>query len=339
MGRDITQCHPRLQTLASKLIAEGSKQGLAIKIGECFRTVAEQDALYAQGRTTSGSIVTNAKGSSYSSMHQWGIAFDVIRNDGKGAYNNSDGWFDNVGKIGKKLGLEWGGDWSSPIDKPHFQLADWGSTPTKLKKLYGTVDSFKKTWGNSTSTSTTTTTTSTVASVTDSFTATELRGTVVNATSVNLRAGAGTNYSVLCTVPLNASVAVQYIIWDNNSKGWYKVRYGVTEGYMSIDYVTLAKDVNNIKYAITKLVSYKIISSPDYWTAHYSDLQYLESLIVNMALAVTKTATSKTVGDVNTALSVLKDKKIVNTVEYWQSKYGKVKYLDNLIINVANAVK
>ena len=146
MSRDITMCHPRLQTLAKKLVAEGKKQGLIIKIGECFRSVAEQDALYAQGRTTAGNIVTYAKGSSYSSMHQWGVAFDVIRNDGKGAYEDRDGWFDKVGRLGKSLGLEWGGDWTSPVDKPHFQLADWGSTTARLKKLYGNVDNFKKTW-------------------------------------------------------------------------------------------------------------------------------------------------------------------------------------------------
>ena len=146
MSRDITMCHPQLQLLANKLVTECKKQGLIVKLGECFRSVAEQDALYAQGRTTKGSIVTNARGTSYSSMHQWGVAFDVIRNDGKGAYNDSDNWFSKVAKIGKSLGLEWGGDWTSPIDKPHFQLPQWGSTPTKLKKLYGNVNNFKKTW-------------------------------------------------------------------------------------------------------------------------------------------------------------------------------------------------
>ena len=45
-----------------QLLAKCSAQGLAVGLGECFRTVAEQDALYAQGRTKPGSIVTNAKG-------------------------------------------------------------------------------------------------------------------------------------------------------------------------------------------------------------------------------------------------------------------------------------
>ena len=65
--RDITLCHPRLQKLATELIQKCSAQGFQIKIGETLRTRSEQDTLYAQGRTTPGSIVTNAPGSSYSS--------------------------------------------------------------------------------------------------------------------------------------------------------------------------------------------------------------------------------------------------------------------------------
>lgn len=147
--RDIKMCHPELQEKAEQLISVCKKQGLIICISECYRTVAEQDALYAKGRTEPGNIVTNAKGSSYSSHHQWGTAFDFYRNDGKGAYNDSDGFFSRVGNIGKRIGLEWGGDWKSPVDKPHFQLPYWGSTTTQLKKLYGIPDKFKQTWKES----------------------------------------------------------------------------------------------------------------------------------------------------------------------------------------------
>ena len=144
--RDRTQLHPRLQSKIKELILKSAKAGLLIGIGECVRTVEEQDALYAQGRTEPGNIVTNAKGSTYSSMHQWGIAFDFYRNDGQGLYNDSDAFFRQVGKIGKSIGLEWGGDWTSPVDKPHFQLPDWGSTPAKLKAMYGTPEKFRSTW-------------------------------------------------------------------------------------------------------------------------------------------------------------------------------------------------
>lgn len=144
--RDITLCHPRLQVLAGQLIEECNKQGLKIKIGETFRTVAEQDALYAQGRTKPGSIVTNAPGNSYSSYHQWGTAFDIFRNDGAGAYNESGNFFDKAGAVGTGLGLEWGGNWKSITDKPHFQLPDWGSSTSGIKKYYKNPDEFMKTW-------------------------------------------------------------------------------------------------------------------------------------------------------------------------------------------------
>ena len=144
--RDINRCHPRLIELSKKLVSACRGQGLIIGIGESFRTKEEQDALYAKGRTAPGNIVTNAKGSSYSSHHQWGTAFDIYRSDGKGVYTDGDGFFEKVGKIGKSIGLEWGGDWKSPVDKPHFQLPDWGSTTARLKRMYGTPEKFMDTW-------------------------------------------------------------------------------------------------------------------------------------------------------------------------------------------------
>lgn len=146
MSRDITKLHPVLQQKIVQLKIECAKQGLIIGISECIRTVAEQDALYAQGRTKPGRIVTNCKGVTYSSMHQWGSAVDFYRNDGKGAYMDTDQFFTKVGKIGQSLGLEWGGAWKSPVDKPHFQLSDWGSTTSRLKAKYKTPEDFKKSW-------------------------------------------------------------------------------------------------------------------------------------------------------------------------------------------------
>lgn len=152
--KDMAQLHPKLQLSAIKWIKECEKQNLNVKIGECLRTVAEQDALYAQGRTKPGAIVTNAPGKSYSSMHQWGVAFDFYLNmdvDGDGrmgddAFNDSTGLFEKAGQIAKSLGLEWGGDWTSIVDKPHIQLPDWGSTAAELKKQYGTPEVFMKSW-------------------------------------------------------------------------------------------------------------------------------------------------------------------------------------------------
>ena len=145
MARDIKQLHPRLQEKVAQLKDLCAKEGLALGIGECFRTVAEQDALYAQGRTTKGSIVTNAKGSSYSSQHQWGIAFDFFKNI-KGHEFDDAAFFTRVGALAKSIGLAWGGDWTNFVDRPHLYLPDWGSTTTKLKNQYGTFECFKASW-------------------------------------------------------------------------------------------------------------------------------------------------------------------------------------------------
>ena len=78
MSRNTKELHPFLQIKINELQELCNKKGLKIGIGECFRTVKEQDSLYALGRTAAGKIVTNAKGSGYSSMHQWGIALSLI---------------------------------------------------------------------------------------------------------------------------------------------------------------------------------------------------------------------------------------------------------------------
>ncbi len=156
MSRRIEDLHPRLQVKLAQLKEACANQGIGIAYSECLRTVAEQDALYAQGRTAPGSIVTNAKGSTYSSQHQWGIAADFYLDmdiDGDGsksddAFNNSTGLFDRVGAIAKSIGLGWGGDWTSFKDRPHLYLPDWGSTTTQLEQQYVTPERFAQTWGD-----------------------------------------------------------------------------------------------------------------------------------------------------------------------------------------------
>jgi peptidoglycan L-alanyl-D-glutamate endopeptidase CwlK len=152
--RNVSQLHPELQKKVEQLKILCQQNGITIGISECVRTVAEQDALYAKGRTMPGKIVTKAKGNTYSSMHQWGVAFDFYLKmdvDGDGsvsddAFNNSTELFNKVGNIGQSIGLEWGGAWKSMKDLPHFQLPNWGSTPARLKGLHGTPEKFMATW-------------------------------------------------------------------------------------------------------------------------------------------------------------------------------------------------
>ena len=157
--KDVTQLHPRLQKKFKLLQKKCAQKSIKIKATECLRTAKEQDALYAKGRTAPGHKVTNACGKDAKSMHQWGVAFDVAidmdtDNDGdvdiRDLYNVK--LLNVVGKIGQSIGLEWGGSWQSIVDKPHFQLPDWGSTPKKLKAMYGSPEKFIATWAKKTKT-------------------------------------------------------------------------------------------------------------------------------------------------------------------------------------------
>lgn len=129
--------HPKLRAEATTIYSEicAALTGRAMcRYTFTLRSLAEQNALYAQGRTKPGSIVTNAKGGQ--SWHNWGMAvdialvldtnkdgkFDTASWDDKGDYDadkHSD-WMEIVA-IFKKHGWVWGGDFKSIVDKPHFQ--------------------------------------------------------------------------------------------------------------------------------------------------------------------------------------------------------------------------
>lgn len=143
---DRTKLHPYLDYLMMRLIKYSNKQGIYLIITEGFRTVEYQDSLYAQGRTKSGEIVTNARGKDYQSQHQWGISFDIaIRNQGH-TYDTE--YIRTVANIAKQYckGLGWGGDWTDFPDNLHFYLRKYGSTTYKLKVQYKNPDAFIKTW-------------------------------------------------------------------------------------------------------------------------------------------------------------------------------------------------
>jgi peptidoglycan L-alanyl-D-glutamate endopeptidase CwlK len=115
----IAPLHLAVQPYARALYFKAREHGITINILSGLRTYAEQDALYAQGRTKPGDIVTNARGG-YSN-HNFGIAFDVGVFEG-GRYLGDSPKYKAVGALGVELGLEWGGNWKSIVDQPHFQL-------------------------------------------------------------------------------------------------------------------------------------------------------------------------------------------------------------------------
>jgi peptidoglycan L-alanyl-D-glutamate endopeptidase CwlK len=131
--RVISTLLPEVRPIARALVQKAALGGIRIKIISGFRTYAEQDALYAQGRTAAGKVVTNAR-AGYSN-HNFGIAFDVGVFEGN-AYVGESPKYRAVGVIGMDLGLEWGGNWKTLVDQPHFQLRPaWAIDMTEKQML------------------------------------------------------------------------------------------------------------------------------------------------------------------------------------------------------------
>lgn len=138
---DIKLLHPDIRAKSQKLVELMNEKGMKITISQTFRTKEEQNALYDQGRTKPGKIVTMVK---YPySLHNWGVAFDIaVVIAGKAVW--SEKYYKLVGPVGESLGMEWGGRWKSFVDLTHFQLP--GFNVDELIKRYGTPENFIKSW-------------------------------------------------------------------------------------------------------------------------------------------------------------------------------------------------
>jgi len=118
-----------LDTLTEKARAEG----IPIHLTEGWRPRRRQAYLYAQGRDLPGGIVTKVKPGE--SKHQLGLAFDICFL-GRAPYDGRN--LCRLGKIGREMGLRWGGVWDHPWDGtyeswekmahfkdgPHFEMRD-----------------------------------------------------------------------------------------------------------------------------------------------------------------------------------------------------------------------
>jgi peptidoglycan L-alanyl-D-glutamate endopeptidase CwlK len=151
----IALLHPKLRDEALAIYEEicESLTGSMCRFTYTLRTFAEQDKLFAQGRTTKGAKVTNARGGQ--SYHNYGLALDIVLlldKDKNGLYETAvwdvRGDFDRDGKadwmevveIFKQYGWEWGGNWKF-YDAPHFQKT-FGYSVRQLLDLHkrGKVD-------------------------------------------------------------------------------------------------------------------------------------------------------------------------------------------------------
>lgn len=130
-SRSMGDLHPDIRHLAYRFISTCTDRGIDVIITCTYRDGAEQDALYAIGRTAPGRRVTNARAGQ--SLHNTTIkglpaslAFDVVPlRGGKPVWGTTgdDGeLWRRVGEIGESCGLEWAGRWTRFREFPHFQL-------------------------------------------------------------------------------------------------------------------------------------------------------------------------------------------------------------------------
>lgn len=137
-SRLLSDLHPDLEVLAGRFLARCAERQVDVLIVCTYRSDTEQDALYAQGRTTPGPRVTNAKaGQSAHNATLDGVpaskAFDAVPllhgkpiwedpRDRDTDWTNDYGWR-VMGEVAAEVGLDWYGKAGSRFrEAPHFQL-------------------------------------------------------------------------------------------------------------------------------------------------------------------------------------------------------------------------
>jgi len=118
-SRSLDDLAPPAKQRAQAFIEAAKAKGIDLLVTSTYRDNESQNALYAQGRTTPGNVVTRAKAGQ--SWHNWRCALDVVPLvNGKAIWDDQALW-KQVGEIGKSCGLEWAGDWVTFKEYPHFQ--------------------------------------------------------------------------------------------------------------------------------------------------------------------------------------------------------------------------
>lgn len=118
-SRSIDDLLPSVKARCQEFLDRCKAAGIDVIITSTYRDNESQAALYAQGRTTGGKIVTNANaGESY---HNYRCAFDFVPIvAGKAQWNDLD-TFRRCGEIAESVGLEWAGRWKKFKELAHCQ--------------------------------------------------------------------------------------------------------------------------------------------------------------------------------------------------------------------------
>ena len=138
ISRNISDLIPEVGMLCDKHVALCAHAGITLLVYCTYRDWDAQTALYKQGRTTLGRIVTNAKAGD--SAHQYRRAYDCVPlSFGKPVWSQTTkigvNLWENVGMLGESVGLEWAGRWKHFREEPHFQFLG-GKTIAQYRDEY-----------------------------------------------------------------------------------------------------------------------------------------------------------------------------------------------------------
>lgn len=131
-SRRLQDLHPEIRSLAAQFLLECDRElpeEVSVFATCTYRSPKEQAELYAIGRTKPGKKVTWTLDSKHNHMEAGApasLAIDVaiIRN-GKLVWGTrgADGkLWKQIGAIGEKNGLTWGGRWKKTPDFVHFEI-------------------------------------------------------------------------------------------------------------------------------------------------------------------------------------------------------------------------
>lgn len=118
--------NPDFKTRINTIIEQLRGEGFDVRVMSGFRTFNEQQMRYDQGRTLSGSVVTDFEAGH--SWHNYGLAADIALNDENGnpAWPEASSLFwQRVGDVALAQGAIWGGAFGYPM---HIEYhPDYGS--------------------------------------------------------------------------------------------------------------------------------------------------------------------------------------------------------------------
>ena len=130
-SRSLDDLIPPAKERVERFLSLCKDNDIDLLVTSTYRDNESQQALYEQGRTTAGKVVTNAKAGD--SWHNWRCAVDVVPIvNGKPNWDGLHPVWDQIGKLGEQAGLEWAGRWRTFKELAHFQYTG-GLTLTDLK--------------------------------------------------------------------------------------------------------------------------------------------------------------------------------------------------------------